>query len=320
MHFDKIIKKYLFLIEEAKKHSTMDTYAKKLFLKKDNENLWYLKNLISGFFQYEQIKLSNLSDDRIPRRETKFDKIEGKSSRLDSRYDAFFAAMLKEKNNLLYLPQHLKMISWNYDYQLEMAYCDYADCSIGEARRHLKIFPRSIENIKKEIKEIKPNIVKLNGSADLVNIEQSKSYENSLIFSSTESVFSDEPYKEIYEFIYYASEASKNNKFTLVHNLKFSWEEQNIDITNTTINSAKKIIQDTSVLVIIGYSFPVFNREIDKEILGQGIYEKVYIQAPINDAKAIKDRFSGILDPSYPQVYPIEIIDDLTQFYIPFEV
>jgi hypothetical protein len=99
--------------------------------------------------------------------------------------------------------------------------------------------------------------------------------------------------------------------------LSFAWEYTNPDYTiapNDTINKALKIGEKTEVLVVNGYSFPNFNRIVDKEIFSKmkGL-EKVYIQSP--QAKDIEgiirtDLLGGsthipIIDLAYWNQFPI---------------
>jgi hypothetical protein len=73
--------------------------------------------------------------------------------------------------------------------------------------------------------------------------------------------------------------------------LSFAWEKIRFedDVIKDTISN----INDTQVLVIIGYSFPYYNREIDRKIIGSMTnLEKVYIQDL--GPKTIKERFNAI--------------------------
>lgn len=59
------------LMKECKRHASIDTYAKKLFLKRDNRTLKKLKIALSIFFVFEQAR-----------------------NKPDNRYDTFFASIL----------------------------------------------------------------------------------------------------------------------------------------------------------------------------------------------------------------------------------
>jgi hypothetical protein len=68
------------------------------------------------------------------------------------------------------------------------------------------------------------------------------------------------------------------------------------------------------VLVILGYSIPFFNREVDRFILEE-IYQTsaaIYIQDKFPDDVA--QRVSSIWHGSTPQIH---LIEDVKQFYLP---
>src|SRR5688500_4407510 len=89
--------------ENIKLHETVDTFAKKLnILEKDNctpkdIDLTKLKILLCLFFASEQLTMG-----------------------IDIRYDSFFASILG--NTAKKLPERIRIVSWNYDNQFELAY------------------------------------------------------------------------------------------------------------------------------------------------------------------------------------------------------
>ncbi len=95
------------LKEESYKHSSIDTFAKKLYSKNDS-NLKKLKYILSCFFLYEQ------------------------TLNFDNRYDSFFASILESHTEI---PENLKIISWNYDSKLEIAFSDFSNSSIEQTRQ-----------------------------------------------------------------------------------------------------------------------------------------------------------------------------------------
>ena len=80
---------------------------------------------------------------------------------------------------------------------------------------------------------------------------------------------------------------------------------------------AKTIIEETNVLVVIGYSFPFFNRDIDNEIFktltGKGKL-MIYFQDPLLDGNYLKEQFNLRSDVT------IKHIPKIDQFYIPYEL
>lgn len=97
------------LHEGSRNHTSVDTFAKKLFIRSQPE-LKGFKIGLSLFFIYEQVRRGR-----------------------DIRYDAFFASILNDSPKL---PDLIRIISWNYDYQLEFAYSEYSgqpDMSVNQS-------------------------------------------------------------------------------------------------------------------------------------------------------------------------------------------
>jgi len=132
---NKLISGFAWLREEASKHATIDTFAKKLFLTKDIESYDSVKFLLSLYFFMEQI-----------------------TNKPDSRYDTFYASLLTTD---LKLPDEIKILSWNYDSQFEIMYKEY-DKSIKYERIGEKL---GVCDLKSDNTIQNPSIIKLNGTA-----------------------------------------------------------------------------------------------------------------------------------------------------------
>jgi len=79
----------------------------------------------------------------------------------------------------------------------------------------------------------------------------------------------------------------------------------------------KASLKQTKTLVVIGYSFPYFNRKIDRYIIEcMPFLEKIYFQAP--DASNLKERFSAINNTFDSNDLLLRI--DLDQFAFPNEL
>src|SRR5208283_5842213 len=69
--------------------------------------------------------------------------------------------------------------------------------------------------------------------------------------------------------------------------IRFAWET----FTNTHLPYVLPNLKETTSAVIIGYSFPYFNREIDKEIFNNlPKLQRVYLQYPDGVHDTIKER------------------------------
>lgn len=92
--------------------------------------------------------------------------------------------------------------------------------------------------------------------------------------------------------------------------LSFAWEYSPNNEKLKTILA--KNVEDTEIVVVIGYSFPFFNREMDRYIFSKmGKLKKVYIQ-DINP-EAVKQSIQAVL-PNEKKVF-IEPIRDCGQFF-----
>ena len=271
-----IISDLKWLLEKVKKHASIDTYAKKLFVTESTQELYKLKMLLILFFAYEQI------------------------NNLDDRYDSFIAAIINEKNEI---SNSIRIMSWNYDYQFEKAFSEYRQISkIDIIQEILNIAPsKNIENPRKLIDDIF-EIIKLNGTTavmerdntmEVINIFEDFSDQSPTIKKARLEQFYGN--KKIYPLVNFAWESNHNQDY---------------------LTKAVEIAKLTTVLVVIGYSFPFFNREIDRKII-RSIPNldklKIYIQ-DINPENII-DRLSSIIDSK--NIIPIK---DVEQFYLPPEL
>ena len=94
--------------------------------------------------------------------------------------------------------------------------------------------------------------------------------------------------------------------------INFAWEQSEIYIDR----KVKPITSIADILIVIGYSFPFFNRATDRRLLNQmkGL-KKVYIQGPKQSHAAVRDRLltlrNDLPEPTF--------VEDIDRFYIPYE-
>ncbi len=215
----------------------------------------------------------------------------------DKRYDTFLANILEARS--LELPSEISIISWNYDSQIEMAYSAY------RKNAGLPIFEKNVQGSWPSL----PNngrIFKVNGSATFVN--------NSIISSIKEDLNGSPAIQLIILYSYSQSDMHSLGYQFKTH-LSFAWENSfNQDRMNNYISATT---EDTEQVVVIGYSFPFFNREIDRQIFnGMTNLKKVYIQ-DINPS-AVEQSVQAVL-PAGNNIKVIPI-SSCTQFYLPIEL
>lgn len=263
------------LHKAAKEHSTIDTYAKKLYLTKQVSQLEKLKNVLATFFIWIQLE-----------------------SKTDQRYDTFLANILQMNN--LSLPLNISVISWNYDSQFELAYKNYSN-------NNLPIYDKLGENSMQN-NQNSGVIFKLNGSANFGDF-------NMVDYILNHREKDVHPLIQLIEYYGHLEADTKELGFDFHSHLSFAWEStvrQKEMIT--TIN---QITSDTDAVVVIGYSFPYFNREIDRAIFSKiPSLKTIYIQDP--NPESVEPSLRAVLDENTN--VKIEYQKDCTQFYLPREL
>ncbi len=252
------------LLEKTKNHASIDTFAKKLYITSQKDDLVRLKNSFSVFLILEQAL-----------------------NKTNMRYDSFFASILKKTYHPL--PANIKIISWNYDYQFEKAYSEYSGQNrLSSNQKLLNVFNKYTGETSTDDKNDKFTIIKLNGSSNIINTEWRRlSYFN----DNTSEEFSINLIDKTLNSYAILRFASKY----IYSGMSFAWESSNSDYQKDVIQHTKEITKDTNILIVIGYSFPYFNRDIDQEIiLNMNNLLKVYFQSP--DAENLKERFLSVRD------------------------
>jgi len=327
--------KYKNVVCESFNHYTPDTFAKKLWLNNDYKTLKIFKEFLNLYFIFEQhfilstrakmdlvsgsmdigiynmvLKIggsnsfmndvSGLNKEQYVKDKSIFFK--NLTTNIDYRYDVFYATLLQKANYNsgfgLVLPDQINIITWNYDNQFELAYKPYAKGMLyDDIRSQLNINPTSFDSDKS-------HIIKLNGECNIADPENIDS--GIITFSKALSNLLDNKAPENF--------------------IKFAWEK---DVKQTKLQSvAHDILENSDELIIIGYSFPNFNREIDNinikkfpiKYFSLSDKSKITIQVPdIKEFEKIKDRSTAFMDTSMINLdnFPFVHIEDTDQFYIP---
>ncbi len=315
------------LLDEVGLYFSLDTLARKYYLTANFRNLERLKWCIVLYFTIEQ--LLYLHSDKMDEFEKKI---------IDNRYDSFFATIGQIRpDKSVELNTNIKILSWNYDVQIELSLKRFFnELSLINIKDAFHIHPNknSVDAMEKQIFDSnKFGVVKLNGNAIWTrNID-----ENDIsIFDS--SLNDERSYtKKVKDFNYREGIAYLVNEYSLwksdtwsdnfIKYFNFAWENKNKDHYSTykghdnIIREAERIASETEILVVIGYSFPIFNREIDNRLFkSMNHLEKVYIQdiepekikATIENAFNIRSK--GIGDKN------IQLNSNINQFVIPYEL
>lgn len=335
------------LIIEIANYQTIDTFAKKQYLKNDIPKYEAVKNLLSCFLIYEQLKKDNLlSQQVLGLMKNKFDenwsdhllgsfRYRGFSEKaiedlrniwnkpklqIDTRYESLYAGLLEKKESMPLMPHHINFVSWNYDMQFELAYKDYCPTSIDYIQQTLNIYPSA----NSEFNSNNSGIIKLNGTGNF-STRQGNLTNNKYDFTKLKY----DTHTLHFLISQLSSSRIANNE---INQLSFAWEnnDQAVEVRHT----AQRIISESDVIVIIGYSFPTFNREIDRFIFREfddvyKIYDyesghenrkklkSIYVQDMPEVAAKIRERLKAVGNNLFDVS---DVYDDVDQFFIPYEL
>lgn len=282
-HFLNILSsRFKFISEGAKLFGDVDTFAKYLHLtNRSGEQLKILKETLVLYFVLKQRVLEVR----------------------DSRYLPWLVAIMEEKK----FPVNINIFSWNYDFQLQ-----YAISRIIELEKIKKIDDNTSEYTSSNFKHYPTcdpsfenekfksvSLAQLNGVASFADHGDIK--ECLLTLESSEFM------NILNEYLF---------KKKLQNSIRFVWE--NPRDSKTLANTFLQMTDRVSIIVIIGYSFPFYNRDADKEIFKQlkerGNLRKIYYQDPVLDGQQLYSQFN-----LNQNVIEIVHIKQTENFHIPFE-
>lgn len=279
----------LYLLQQAcTSFPTIDTLAKQLYVTGD-------KFFISNGEEIDYARLKHYLT-------TTLLMLQDEKKR-DLRYDGFIASLINSSRKF----PPMTILSWNYDVQFEMAYSGYytSDRYIPSLWKELNVFNKMYPT---EFDYNSPfAMIKLNGTALFTDSNLDKIDINGKKVNRVTDCFYGGAKETPYQYGYKYMNSSNYNNL-----LSYAWEDDNMAMLQKNIGVRT---YDTEELIVIGYSFPYVNNEVDSYIL-QNMYnlKKVVIQD--SNFADIKERIEGILEPVKRS--PIIVSKkNLQQFYIP---
>jgi hypothetical protein len=265
-----IINDLNWLCKEAQNHQTVDTLARKFYLIGDPRSLCRLKRTLISYFFLEQTCI--IQDyNEVPT---------SQRSILDLRYDNLIASIAYKNGSDVWLKGHIKVITWNYDLQLELAIKNYKDLDLNQIRSFYNIYPN--ENVFRSDSSIDSDIfscLKLNGTAIHGNLHYDAETVYDLYINRTDL----NQAQIVIKYLEWFNENLNSEKALNPLNFEtfnFAWEGEGYKYKKfkNYLNEYKQILVNSRVLIIVGYSFPYFNSEIDKELLSVCNPEEIIIQ------------------------------------------
>lgn len=237
----ELVESLEWLAGSTRHHASVDTYAKKLFIRggdEAKESLHRLKVTLSSYLLLEQ-----------------------SLKPIDKRYDSFLASILTPGDDgVPRWPDAVNIVTWNYDTQLEKSYKEFCpDPSL----------------VYKGITSSQ-NIFRLNGVCGVPDRDEHRDLYH-LEFS-----------RSFFERVLALFDAQMKRSQVFEPSISFAWEK-----TEGVPRAVTEAVRDTTTLVIIGYSFPYFNKSVDEVWLSTMTASKlgkIFIQAPEQDQRAVQDR------------------------------
>lgn len=312
--------------EKSRRFGTIDTYARSLFLQNDTAALLELKATLSTYFALNQV---------LPVQATTGTNYE-KADVIDTRYMGWLAVLLDQKNAV---NEHVKVLSWNYDLQVEYALMQYAKHErLGDvfSSDDIVVYPGS-QSIASKSASTKsqasaqrskvlgqpnprrsPFLIHLNGVAGAY---PQRDGAWGTLDSGTN--WEDQSHKVVAILKVYDEflQAIPKGGTGLTDTFTFAWEQA--PQTKKAMSSATRHVMEADVLVIIGYSFPSFNRIIDRSLvaafctpLARTKEKRLVIQNP----SLSEQTFRHMFDFQPAQQLKVQIETNLDQFYMPPEL
>lgn len=278
---DRVIQELDWLKDRCQNYPTIDTYARMLYVKGEIDTYNRLKKALSVFLLLVQ-----------------------EVNKRDLRYDGFIASLITDNSTL---PNNINILSWNYDAQFEFSYAGYLpneSQKIESMWKTLKIYHKGVQI--KHNSNSSFSITKLNGTAFQLLLGQSKKIIDPFFDHQGQSL------------IYLANLILQSTDDKT--GLSFAWEMKEDNRNEKTfIQQIQQKLAVTEVLVVIGYSFPYVNREIDRALLTSMFgLKKIYIQDP--NAEEIKESLLATLYPNQEVEYKWVLSKNTRQFIIPNEL
>jgi hypothetical protein len=273
IHLDRIEE----ILKICMELGTPDLCAKYLLETANMPKYRLLKRLISNYFSYKETVIEARPN------------IYSTFGRNEPRPLSFLTAISSDQK----LPSNVKIISWNYDSQMEIAAEKLRLFNVNAPNKidGFSSWPNIGSDFNRDFVASPPFLMHINGIAgynySLRNFAEP--IENPLSL--------DDEADSLLSFAWEIAEDGKR---------LFTERRQKI---------LEKMCEGTKYLVVIGYSFPFFNRKFDKLIFQKMApsLEKIYIQDPYNDGRELKAQYD------LGRKVEIVHINNADSYFIPYE-
>lgn len=277
---------------QIKAHASFDTYFKKLFHQQKVKQIIKSKKILLSFFLFEQLIDIETYDKAL----YEFQESDVKKEfNVDPRYEALIAGLLKPVPKIEFYT-NVNFLTWNYDVNLLIGlrnfisprekFEDFIEASYRES--YFKVSPQV-------------KVVHLNGYAFHPVLNNIFAPEE-VIKKSIKQICND--YKSSESFESWAEQ------------IRFAWEEnsQDFDVLN-------EMIANSSTIILVGYSLPLYNRTFDTKILNyEALADKQLIVQDIR-AKNIGSVLASDFDiDSRTEEFDITLHENCNSFIVPRQI
>lgn len=262
--------------------STIDSYAKELWLRNDMQGFSHIELLLTIFFILEQI-----------------------IHKPDIRYKNFLSKVAPKDIacDVLTLAKEISILSWNYDNQIELAYRQFFGDNYSFIRENFGIYDVKDYEQKHQSQNY-CKIIKLNGTT---NFTQEEDWLN----SSDNNTLDETVLKMVLKNY---NECILSGTCYGMLRLNFAWDDRWSE--NMRTNKIPQLVHDAQTLVVIGYTFPDFNRDIDRIIFdNMPNLKSIYIQDIAPDW--IQENISTVIPEDILSEVKIIPLKYVKQFYLP---
>ncbi len=318
-----VIEELSWLLDESKDYHSVDTLARKYYLVDDYSKYERLKSALILYFSIEQSISIGVNESSVGESFMK--------NKVDKRYDSFISILAsKDPSKKISINENVSILSWNYDIQFELSLKRFTNKKIKNIKENYQIFPKLYDNSTEIANGFRRNefsLVKLNGNAIF---SASRDSDFPTIFDEDITNSTEEQQLDVFLKYWKSFDRTDNSALRFFN---FAWEK-NEDFNGRRHQSyhsqfevARKIANETDILVVIGYSFPTYNRPIDTELFDSlKKIKKVYIQdrnpekieSTIRNAFKIMQERTGVGVNEYK--IPIHRESNTDQFVIPYEL
>jgi hypothetical protein len=282
-------------------HQSFDTYFKKLFHVNDIALINQGKRLLHLYFLWEHSQSSLKRTGEYSNDEFR------KQALFDRRYDALIAGLLEPISGVSQTLCKVNFISWNYDINL---------------LNTIKIFFYPKLNYRNFLKKIKKEkfVWEIDGKIKIINVNgyfYSSQLNNckNLLDAGIDSVITD----KIYQGYLSSTDADAD-----ANRVRFAWELKEDD-RNLLEKNLESTISGSKNIIIIGYTFPLYNRLVDLKYMTENLQNNIVagnkfitVQDPksANIANTIEELFGN----KYKLETLLKAKNDCDYFYIPSNI